>query len=134
MCGVGPELFEPVEVQVEEEPPASDPEAPVAMEATRQVDTQVLGPGAFQELDLAAAFAPVTAWSQTVLLNNSELGKISWEQRSAGLPVWATSLHNPNFSAYAKTAGPWAPGWRRLPSWRRTCTGRCSTTGRRWWR
>ena len=34
---------------------------------TGQVDTQVLGPGAFQELDLAAAFAPVATWSQTVL-------------------------------------------------------------------
>jgi thiamine pyrophosphate-dependent acetolactate synthase large subunit-like protein len=34
---------------------------------TGQVDTQVLGPGAFQELDLAAAFAPVAAFSQTVL-------------------------------------------------------------------
>jgi thiamine pyrophosphate-dependent acetolactate synthase large subunit-like protein len=32
-----------------------------------QVDTQVLGPGAFQEVDLAAAFGPVAAWSQTVL-------------------------------------------------------------------
>ena len=40
--------------------------APV-LALTGQVDTQVLGPGAFQELDLAAAFAPVTAWSQTVL-------------------------------------------------------------------
>lgn len=34
---------------------------------TGQVDTQVLGPGAFQEVDLAAAFGPVAAWSQTVL-------------------------------------------------------------------
>lgn len=34
---------------------------------TGQIDTQVLGPGAFQELDLAAVFAPVAAWSQTVL-------------------------------------------------------------------
>lgn len=34
---------------------------------TGQVDTQVLGPGAFQEIDLAKAFAPVTAYSQTVL-------------------------------------------------------------------
>jgi thiamine pyrophosphate-dependent acetolactate synthase large subunit-like protein/nitrite reductase/ring-hydroxylating ferredoxin subunit/rubredoxin len=40
--------------------------APV-LALTGQVDTQVLGPGAFQELDLAAAFAPVAAWSQTVL-------------------------------------------------------------------
>ncbi len=40
--------------------------APV-LALTGQVDVQVLGPGAFQEVDLAAAFAPVAAWSQTVL-------------------------------------------------------------------
>jgi thiamine pyrophosphate-dependent acetolactate synthase large subunit-like protein/nitrite reductase/ring-hydroxylating ferredoxin subunit len=34
---------------------------------TGQVDTQVLGPGAFQEVDLAGAFGAVAAWSQTVL-------------------------------------------------------------------
>jgi pyruvate oxidase len=34
---------------------------------TGQVDVQVLGPGAFQEVDLAAAFAPVARFSQTVL-------------------------------------------------------------------
>jgi pyruvate oxidase len=34
---------------------------------TGQVDTQVLGPGAFQEVDLASAFAPVARFSQTVL-------------------------------------------------------------------
>ena len=34
---------------------------------TGQVDEQVLGPGAFQEVDLAGAFESVTAWSQTVL-------------------------------------------------------------------
>jgi thiamine pyrophosphate-dependent acetolactate synthase large subunit-like protein/nitrite reductase/ring-hydroxylating ferredoxin subunit len=34
---------------------------------TGQVDTQVLGPGAFQELDLAAAFSAVAEFSQTVL-------------------------------------------------------------------
>jgi pyruvate oxidase len=34
---------------------------------TGQVDTQVLGPGAFQEVDLAGAFGPVAAFSQTVL-------------------------------------------------------------------
>ena len=32
-----------------------------------QVNTQVLGPGAFQEVDLAGAFAPATRFSQTVL-------------------------------------------------------------------
>jgi nitrite reductase/ring-hydroxylating ferredoxin subunit len=34
---------------------------------TGQVDVQVLGPGAFQEIDLASAFAPVARFSQTVL-------------------------------------------------------------------
>jgi pyruvate oxidase len=40
--------------------------APV-LALTGQVDTQVVGPGAFQECNLAAAFAPVAGWSQTVL-------------------------------------------------------------------
>ena len=40
--------------------------APV-LALTGQVNTQVLGPGAFQEVDLAAAFGSVAAWSQTVL-------------------------------------------------------------------
>lgn len=40
--------------------------APV-LALTGQVNTQVLGPGAFQEIDLAAAFAPVASFSQTVL-------------------------------------------------------------------
>ena len=34
---------------------------------TGQVDTQVLGPGAFQEVDLVGAFGKVAQWSQTVL-------------------------------------------------------------------
>ena len=34
---------------------------------TGQVETQVLGPGAFQEIDLGAAFGKVAQWSQTVL-------------------------------------------------------------------
>ena len=40
-----------------------------------------------------------------VLLNNSELGKISKEQRSADYDVWQTSLHNPNFAEYAELCG-----------------------------
>jgi len=40
--------------------------APV-LALTGQVDVQVLGPGAFQEVDLATAFAPVARFSQTVL-------------------------------------------------------------------
>ncbi|NQU35437.1 MAG: thiamine pyrophosphate-binding protein, partial [Bacteroidetes bacterium] len=40
-----------------------------------------------------------------VLINNSELGKISKEQRAGEFDVWATNLHNPDFSEYAKGCG-----------------------------
>ena len=40
-----------------------------------------------------------------VLLNNSELGKISKEQRAAHLDVWQTSVHNPSFAAFAELCG-----------------------------
>ena len=38
-----------------------------ALALSGQVDTQVLGPGAFQEIDLVAAFGKVAQWTQTVL-------------------------------------------------------------------
>jgi pyruvate oxidase len=46
---------------------------------TGQVQVQVFGPGAFQEVDLAAAFAPVTRFSQTVLhsSNHAELASLA---------------------------------------------------------
>jgi len=40
-----------------------------------------------------------------ILLNNSELGKISKEQRAAEWEVWQTSLHNPDFAAFAELCG-----------------------------
>jgi thiamine pyrophosphate-dependent acetolactate synthase large subunit-like protein/nitrite reductase/ring-hydroxylating ferredoxin subunit len=40
-----------------------------------------------------------------VLLNNSQLGKISKEQRAGEWPVWQTSLQNPSFAAYANLCG-----------------------------
>ena len=40
-----------------------------------------------------------------VLLNNSQLGKISKEQRAGEWPVWQTDLHNPGFAAYARLCG-----------------------------
>lgn len=40
-----------------------------------------------------------------ILLNNSELGKISKEQRAAELDVWQTEMHNPNFADYANSCG-----------------------------
>ena len=39
-----------------------------------------------------------------ILLNNSELG-ISKEQRAGAWQVWQTTLHNPNFSAFATLCG-----------------------------
>jgi len=40
-----------------------------------------------------------------ILLNNSELGKISKEQRAGEWPVWETSLKNPSFGAFARACG-----------------------------
>lgn len=40
-----------------------------------------------------------------ILLNNSELAKISREQRTADHEVWQTSLVNPNFAKYAENCG-----------------------------
>lgn len=40
-----------------------------------------------------------------VMLNNGQLGKISKEQRAGEWQVWQTSLHNPDFSAYARDCG-----------------------------
>lgn len=40
-----------------------------------------------------------------ILLNNSELAKISREQRGGNFHVWQTSLHNPNFAQYAENCG-----------------------------
>ena len=40
-----------------------------------------------------------------IVLNNSELGKISKEQRAAEVDVYQTSLTNPNFAKYAENCG-----------------------------
>ena len=40
-----------------------------------------------------------------ILLNNSELGKISKEQMAGEWQVWQTALHNPSFAAFAKLCG-----------------------------
>ena len=48
-----------------------------------QVGSQVLGPGAFQEVDLASAFSAVTAWSQTVQAgsNHTDLMNLAIKKR-----------------------------------------------------
>ena len=40
-----------------------------------------------------------------VVFNNSELAKISLEQRNAHVSVWETHLLNPNFAEFAKLCG-----------------------------
>jgi pyruvate oxidase len=40
-----------------------------------------------------------------VMLNNGQLGKISKEQRAGEWEVWQTTLHNPDFSEYARICG-----------------------------
>lgn len=40
-----------------------------------------------------------------ILLNNSELGKISKEQMAGNWEVWQTSLHNPSFAEFAEICG-----------------------------
>lgn len=40
-----------------------------------------------------------------VLMNNSQLGKISKEQRGGEFPVWQTDLVNPSFAGFARSCG-----------------------------
>jgi thiamine pyrophosphate-dependent acetolactate synthase large subunit-like protein/nitrite reductase/ring-hydroxylating ferredoxin subunit len=40
-----------------------------------------------------------------ILMNNSQLGKISKEQRGGEFPVWQTDLVNPSFAGFARSCG-----------------------------
>jgi thiamine pyrophosphate-dependent acetolactate synthase large subunit-like protein len=76
---------------------AADPRRPVVA---------VTGDGGFgqyaTELTTAVKYGiPV----KHLLLNNNALGKISKEQLAADYPVWHTSLHNPDWAAYAELCG-----------------------------
>jgi len=76
---------------------AADPDRPIVA---------VTGDGGFgqyaTELTTAVKYGiPV----KHVLLNNNALGKISKEQLAADYPVWHTSLHNPDWAAYAELCG-----------------------------
>jgi thiamine pyrophosphate-dependent acetolactate synthase large subunit-like protein/nitrite reductase/ring-hydroxylating ferredoxin subunit len=50
---------------------------------TGQVETQVLGPGAFQEVDLQAAFGKVAQWQQPVLPNSKHAELVNLACKSA---------------------------------------------------
>ncbi len=56
--------------------------APV-LALTGQVDTQVLGPGAFQEVDLSAAFGKVAQWTQPVLTGSRPAELVNLALKSA---------------------------------------------------
>jgi thiamine pyrophosphate-dependent acetolactate synthase large subunit-like protein len=72
----------------------------------RRKVVSVSGDGGFGQYAMELTTAVKYGMNIThVLLNNAELGKISKEQRAAELDVWQTSLHNPDFSAYAQLVG-----------------------------
>ena len=76
-----------------------------AVHGERQV-VAVAGDGGFGQYAMEFTTAVKHGMDITlVLLANSELGKISKEQRSAEYSVWQTGLHNPDFAAFAVNCG-----------------------------
>ncbi|MEM7480963.1 MAG: thiamine pyrophosphate-dependent enzyme [Acidobacteriota bacterium] len=78
---------------------------------TGQVNTQVLGPGAFQEIDLAAAFGGVAQWSQPVLHDSKPAELINLALKSAILNRGVSHLIFPDEvqvlpAGRAKAGGP----------------------------
>ncbi len=69
--------------------------APV-LALTGQVDTQVLGPGAFQEVDLQAAFGKVAQWSQIVLQDSKHAELVNLACKSAILNRGVSHLTFPD--------------------------------------
>jgi pyruvate oxidase len=69
--------------------------APV-LALTGQVQTQVLGPGAFQEVDLAGAFGKVAQWSQTVLHKSRHAELVNLACKSAILERGVSHLIFPD--------------------------------------
>ncbi|MEO1083345.1 MAG: thiamine pyrophosphate-dependent enzyme [Acidobacteriota bacterium] len=63
---------------------------------TGQVDTQVLGPGAFQEIDLNAAFGKVAQWSQTVLHDSKHAELVNLALKSSTLQRGVSHLIFPD--------------------------------------
>ncbi len=76
-----------------------------AVGGSRQI-VAIAGDGGFGQYAMEFATAVKYGMDITVIvLANTELGKISKEQRSAMLDVWQTSLHNPDFAEFAKSCG-----------------------------
>ncbi len=92
----------------------SFPGAMGAWVATQEKDTlfsgrqviSISGDGGFGQY--LAEFTTAVKYNMNIthiLLHNSELGKISKEQRAGQWETWQTSLHNPNFADYANNCG-----------------------------
>ena len=87
------------------------PRAPT-LALTGQVDTQVLGPGAFQEVDLVAAFGKVAQWSQTVLPGSRHAELVNLAAKSAILNrgvshlIFPDEVQTQEAKDGAKTGGP----------------------------
>jgi len=80
---------------------------------TGQVDTQVLGPGAFQEVDLVAAFGKVAQWSQPVLHTSKHAELMNLACKSAILNRGVSHLIFPDeVQVLPATAGATAGGPR----------------------
>ena len=76
-----------------------------AVGGRRQV-VAVAGDGGFGQYAMEVTTAVRHAMDMTVvLLDNSELGKISKEQRAGKFDVWQTALVNPNFAEFATSCG-----------------------------
>ena len=83
-----------------------------AIALTGQVDTQVLGPGAFQEIDQPAAFGKVAQFSQTVLSSSRHAELVNLACKSAILNRGVSHLIFPDevqvlpAASSAKAGGP----------------------------
>jgi pyruvate oxidase len=89
--------------------------APV-LALTGQVNSQVLGPGAFQEIDLSAAFGAVAAWSQTVHRDSNPVELMNLACKHALLKRDVTHLIFPDeVQTLPSDATPGGPGGRLTP-------------------
>lgn len=77
-----------------------------AVAAPQRKTVSVTGDGGFAQYMAEVTTAVKHDMDIThVMLNNGQLGKISKEQRAGEWDVWQTTLHNPDFSAYARNCG-----------------------------
>ncbi|MEW8204701.1 MAG: thiamine pyrophosphate-dependent enzyme [Candidatus Thiodiazotropha taylori] len=67
-----------------------------ALALTGQVETQVLGPGAFQEIDQVGAFGRVAQWSQTVMHDSKHTELMNLALKSATLNSGVSHLIFPD--------------------------------------